>query len=209
MDIQTRVQVTVDRTALYGIELPDSRMVPLLESLMRSYTGLFSYPVSIDEEDIARKSGLTVPELRQLLYGLSVNHIIKYIPADRSDVIFILHDRLHEGNVDLAPKRYEMLRSVYHERVETMLSFVAEEDECRSRYLLRYFGQEDSADCGKCDICRERAKKPQDLAARMKAFIKTPYTLEDIRTAFGTVDTAWLDVLRELIDNGEVPPYES
>ena len=209
MAIQTRVQVTVDRTALYGIELPDSRMVPLLESLMRSYTGLFSYPVSIDEEDIARKSGLTVPELRQLLYGLSVNHIIKYIPADRSDVIFILHDRLHEGNVDLAPKRYEMLRSVYHERVETMLSFVAEEDECRSRYLLRYFGQEDSADCGKCDICRERAKHPQDLATRLKAFIKAPYTLDDIRTAFGTVDTAWLDVLRELIDNGEVPPYES
>ena len=209
MDIQTRVQITVDRTALYGIELPDPRMVPLLESLMRSYTGLFSYPVSIDEEDIARKSGMTVPELRQLLYGLSVNHIIKYIPADRSDVIFILHDRLHEGNVDLAPKRYEMLRSVYHERVETMLSFVAEEDECRSRYLLRYFGQEESADCGKCDICRERAKKPQDLAARMKAFIKAPYTLDDIRTAFGTVDTAWLDVLRDLIDRGEVPPYES
>ena len=209
MDIQTRVQVTVDRTALYGIELPDSRMVPLLETLMRSYTGLFSYPVSIDEEDIARKCGLTVPEMRQLLYGLSVNHIIKYIPADRSDVIFILHDRLHEGNVDLAPKRYEMLRSVYHERVETMLSFVAEEDECRSRYLLRYFGQEDSADCGKCDICRERAKHPQDLATRLKAFIKAPYTLADVRTAFGTVETAWLDVLRDLIDSGEVPPYES
>ena len=209
MDIQTRVQVTVDRTALYGIELPDSRMVPLLESLMRSYTGLFSYPVSIDEEDIARKCGLTIPELRQLLYGLSVNHIIKYIPADRSDVIFILHDRLHEGNVDLAPKRYEMLRSVYHERVETMLSFVAEEDECRSRYLLRYFGQEDSADCGKCDICRERAKHPQDLATRLKAFIKAPYTLDDVRTAFGTIDSAWLDVLRDLIDRGEVPPYES
>ena len=208
MDIQTRVQVTVDRTALYGLELPDSRMVPLLETLMRSYTGLFSYPVSIDEEYVAGKSGLTVPELRQLLYGLAVNHVIKYIPSDQSDVIFIHHDRLHEGNVDLAPKRYEMLRTVFHERVETMLSYVTEEDECRSRYLLRYFGQEESSDCGRCDICRERAKKPQDLAARLKAFIKAPYTLADVRAAFGTSDSAWQDVLREQIDNGEVPPYE-
>ena len=111
------------------------------------------------------------------------------------------------GTVKDVIKSY--LQQMYHERVETMLSFVAEEDECRSRYLLRYFGQEESADCGKCDICRERAKHPQDLATRLKAFIKAPYTLDDIRTAFGTVDTAWLDVLRELIDNGEVPPYES
>jgi ATP-dependent DNA helicase RecQ len=208
MEIQTRVQVTVDRTALYGVEFPDPRMIPLLETLMRSYTGLFSYPVSIDEETVARKSGLTVPELRQLLYGLAVNHIIKYIPSDRSDVIFILHDRLHEGNVNLMPERYGMLRDVFHGRVETMLSFVAEEDECRSRYLLRYFGQEESADCGHCDICRARAKRPRDLASRLKAFIQAPYTLADVRAAFGTADSAWLEVLRELIDRGEVPPYE-
>jgi ATP-dependent DNA helicase RecQ len=85
---------------------------------------------------------------------------------------------------------------------------VAEEDECRSRYLLRYFGQEDSADCGHCDICRERAKKPQDLASRLKAFVKSPYTLADVRAAFGTADSAWMDVLRDLIDRGELPPYD-
>jgi ATP-dependent DNA helicase RecQ len=208
MEIQTRVQVTVDRTALYGLELPDSRMVPLLETLMRSYTGLFSYPVSIDETYVAGKCGLTIPELRQLLYGLAVNHVIKYIPSDQSDVILIHHDRLHEGNVDLAPKRYEMLRTTFHARVETMLSYVEEEDECRSRYLLRYFGQEKSDDCGRCDICRELAKKPQDLAARLKTYIQAPYALADVRAAFGTSDSAWEDVLRELIDKGEVPPYE-
>ena len=209
MEIQTRVQITVDRTELYGIELPDARMVPLLETLMRSYTGLFSFPVSIDEEYVAGKSGITVPELRQLLYGLAINHIIKYIPSDRADVIYILHDRLHAGNVNLYPQRYELLRNAFQERMRTMLEYAAEEDECRSRFLLRYFGQEESADCGRCDICRERAKRPQDLAARLKAFIKAPYTLDDVRTAFGTADTAWMDVLRDLIDRGEVPPYES
>ena len=208
LEIQTRVQVTVERTDLYGIELPDSRMVPLLETLMRSYTGLFSYPVSIDEEYVAQKCSITVPELRKLLYELSINHIIKYIPSDRADVIYLLHDRLQPGNVRLSPQRYEMLRGAFRERKEAMLEYASEEDECRSRFLLRYFGQEESADCGRCDICRERAKRPQDLASRLKAFIKGPYTLDDIRTAFGTADTAWQDVLRELIDRGEVPPYD-
>ena len=208
LEIQTRVQITVDRTGLYGVELPDGRMVPLLESLMRSYTGLFSYPVSIDEEYIAGKSGPTVSELRQLLYGLSINHVIKYIPADCADVIYLLHDRLHEGNVNLYPQRYELLRNAFRERLQTMLAYASETDECRSRFLLRYFGQEDSADCGRCDICRERTRKPQDLAARLKAFIRAPYTLDDVRTAFGTADSAWQEVLRDLIDRGEVPPYD-
>ena len=208
LEIQTRVQITVDRTELYGIELPDERMVPLLETLMRSYTGLFSYPVSIDEESVAQKCGVTEAQLRQLLYGLSINHVIKYIPADRADIIYILHDRLHEGNVNLSPKRYEMLRNAFHERLETMLSFVAEQDECRSRFLLRYFGQEESEDCGHCDICREKARNHRDLASRLKASIRAPYTLDDVRTAFGTADTGWMEVLRGLIDRGEVPPYE-
>ena len=106
------------------------------------------------------------------------------------------------------PQRYTMLKQVFHERLETMLTYVEEEDECRSRYLLRYFGQEESADCSRCDICRERAKQPQDLRARLKAFVKAPYTLADVRAAFGTSDSAWEEVLRELIDEGEVPPYE-
>ena len=61
-DIATRVQITADRTALYGIDLPDGRMVPLLEALMRTYTGIFSYPVTIDEDYIAARCGVSVPE---------------------------------------------------------------------------------------------------------------------------------------------------
>ena len=183
-------------------------MVPLLETLMRNYTALFSYPVSIDESLIAGKCGITVSELRQLLYGLSVNHVIKYIPADRADVVYLLHDRRHPGDLKLSPARYNLLRNAFHERVQTMLDFVAEQKECRSRFLLRYFGQSDSADCGRCDICRERNRKPKDLAASLKAFIRPPYTLDDIRAAFGTGDQGWMEVLRELIDRGEVPPYE-
>ena len=207
LEIQTRVQITVDRAGLYGIELPDARMVPLLETLMRSYTGLFSYPVSIDEDAVAAKCGITGPELRKLLYELSINHIIKYIPSDQADVIYLLHDRLRPGNVALSPQRYEMLRHAFRERMQAMLEYVSRTDGCRSRFLLRYFGQEDSSDCGRCDLCRERAKHPRDLAARLKDFIRGPYTLEDIRSAFGTADTAWMEILRELIDQGEVPPY--
>ena len=211
MDIQTRIRIDVDRQSLYSVELPDPAMPLVLETLMRMYTGIFSFATPIDEEAVAVRCGVSVPGLRQLLYQLSVNHVLKYIPADHATVLYIQHDRLRPGNVQLSPERYKMLRSTYRERVQTMLDYVEEEDECRSQFLLRYFGQENSKPCGKCDLCRSGAAKPADLAARLKAWIQArdgSYTLMQLRAAFGTAEDTYLGVLRELIDRGEVPNYQ-
>ena len=211
MDIPTRIKIEVDRASLYNIDLPDPAMPQVLETLMRLYTGIFSYPTPIDEEAVASRSGVSVAGLRQLLYLLSVNHVIRYIPADHATVLFLQHNRLRPGNVQLSPQRYQMLRSTYAQRVKAMIDFVEEEEECRSRYLLRYFGQEESADCGQCDVCRAAKASPADLPARLKAWIEARqgiYTLKQMRTAFGTADEKYLDVLRELIDRQEVPPYQ-
>ncbi len=208
MDIQTRIHINVDRQSLYSVELPDPAMPAVLEALMRMYTGIFSFATPIDEDAVAARCGVTVPMLRQLLYQLSVNHVVRYIPADHATVLLIQHDRLRPGNVQLSPDRYKMLRSTYRERVQTMLDYVEEEDECRSQFLLRYFGQEESKPCGKCDLCRSGAAKPTDLAARLKAWIAArngQYTLLEARAAFGTAEDTYLGVLRELIDRGEVP----
>ena len=211
MDIHTRIRIDVDRQALYSVELPDPAMVTVLEALMRMYTGIFSFATPIDEEAVAARCGVTVAGLRQLLYQLSVNHIVRYIPADHATVLFIQHDRLRPGNVQLSPDRYRMLRSTYRERVQTMLDYVEEADECRSQFLLRYFGQEESRPCGKCDLCRSGAARPRELAERLKAWIQArdgSYTLLELRAAFGTAEDTYLEVLRELIDRGEVPKYQ-
>lgn len=156
VDIPTKVRINVDRKSLYDVELADQGQANVLEALMRSYTGIFSFLQQIDEEYVARRAGQTVPQLRQSLYGLSLAHVISYVPTDHSDVVVLHHDRLRPGNVNLMPSRYAMLRESFHARAEAMLEYVSETSECRSRYLLRYFGQTEAADCGTCDVCRAR-----------------------------------------------------
>ena len=210
MDIPTRVCIETDRQQLYRTELPDPAMPAVLEALMRMYTGIFSFAQPIDEEAVAKRSGVSVPQLRQLLYGLSVNHVIRYIPADHATVLYIKHDRLYPGNVQLSPQRHEMLRSTYGSRVQAMRDYVQEEDRCRSQFLLQYFGQAESRPCGKCDLCRSGAVRSEDLGEQLKAWIRArngAYSLAEVRSAFGTADGNWLPVLRELIDRKEVPPY--
>ena len=154
VDISTKVQIAVDRNELYDIELPDPRMELILDLLMRKCTGLFSYPVAIDEEYVAGYVGVTVPALRQLLYQLSIHHVIRYVPCDKATVLYLHHDRLRPKNLNLDPERYDMLKETALEKIQKMIDYVQEEDTCRSSYLLEYFGQTDSAPCGTCDICR-------------------------------------------------------
>ena len=222
VDIPTKVRINVDRKSLYDVELADQGQANVLEELMRSYTGIFSFLQQIDEEYVARRAGQTVPQLRQSLYGLSLAHVISYVPTDHSDVVVLHHDRLRPGNVNLMPSRYAMLRESFHARAEAMLEYVSETSECRSRYLLRYFGQTEAADCGTCDVCRARraalpARTLQQMTRRkLIEYIDEKdgeYSLEEIVAEFGNPSgnhsPDYLDILRQLIDNGDVPMYIS
>ena len=206
VDISTKVQIMVDRNDLYDIEFQNPKLAYLLEILMRRYTGLYSYPVPIDEDYVAAQVGVQVPMLRQMLYQLSLEHVIRYVPCDHATVIFLHHDRLRPKNVNLDPKRYAMLKSSFGERMQKMIDYISEEDTCRSAYLLEYFGQSESADCGTCDVCRaakSKAAGPVEAAARLSTFINHEksgvYVLEDIPMEL-------IPVLRRLIDEGTVPP---
>jgi len=170
-DFPTRVRISVPRNALYDVELPQEQMVPLLEALMRGYPGIMSYSVPIDEESLARECDATVPWLHQLLYQLSLERVINYIPADQCSLVFLYHNRLMPGNLDLKPERYAFLRSNAEARLEAMEAFLTDDTECRSRQLLRYFGQTETADCGTCDVCRGRTpeSRARDLLKRFAA----------------------------------------
>ena len=163
VEIPTRVKIIPDRQALYSIELPNPQMVSLLELLMRNYTGIFSYAVPVDEQSLGRSLGLSVPQLRVLLYETSLEHVIKYIPCDVNTVVFLRHPRLRPGDVDLKPLYYKRLREAAQERAAQMEQYCTSTDECRSARLIRYFGQEEVRDCGVCDVCRARKGRARTI----------------------------------------------
>lgn len=220
VETPTRVKIMVDRDNLYDVEFSDQSLLDIVEVLMRKYVGIFSFPVPIDEDYVATKCSISIVQLRQALYRLSIEHVIKYIPCDRADVLFLKTEHLAQGNVKLSPLRYKMLQETYHKRMETMIEYVTEEDVCRSRFLLAYFGQSESADCGKCDVCRRNISKVQVNAGvtsdALVDFINVEchgeYSLKQINERFSnpmaSYSPDYLDILRDLIDSRVVPPYK-
>ncbi|MBR4809531.1 MAG: RecQ family ATP-dependent DNA helicase [Bacteroidales bacterium] len=207
-EFPTRVRIAIPRNELYDADLREPQMVPLLESLMRGYPGIMSYSVPVDEERLARECDATVPWLHQLLYQLSLDRIINYIPADRSSLVYLHHDRLTPGNIDLQPQRYALLQKLDADRIDAMEAYLTDDEVCRSRQLLAYFGQTETSDCGGCDVCRARSSGERTRTLLKRYMAEHPgYSLADI--------TAWcrdprnglapdaLEVLRKMIDEGE------
>ena len=216
-DISTKVQIRVERNELYERDFPDYRMPQFLELLMRRYTGVFSYPVPIDEEYAAGYLGMSVADFRQLLYRLSLEHVIRYVPCDHADVLYLHHERLRPKNVNLDKERYDFLKNAFIERSQKMIDYITEETECRSSYLLEYFGQSDSTDCGTCDVCRASRAAGQSsrrsISDEIIAFVNNEkggkYSIEDVVRRFGCASSEssgeYISILRRLIDDGTVP----
>ena len=220
VDISTKIQILTGRNDLYDLDFEEPAMSLLLETLMRKYTGIFSYAVPIDEDYMASCVRVTVPQLRQLLYKLSLEHVIRYIPNDHATVLFLHHERLRPKNLNLDPERYRFLKDSTHVRTQKMMDYVMEDEVCRSAYLLDYFGQEDSADCGTCDICRSAGAARSMTAAsemekELRSFIvdemKGKYSVDDVSSRFcvATNSADYISFLRRLVDSGTVPPPEN
>ena len=221
VDISTKIQIRIDRNDLYDLDFEDYNMSPLLEILMRKYTGIFSFPVPIDEDYVASSINVSVAQLRQLLYKLSLEHVVSYVPNDHATVLFLKHERLRPKNVHLDPERYRFLKDSAHSRVQKMIDYVSEEDICRSSYLLEYFGQSESLPCGTCDVCRSSASarpasmKKASLDDEIAAFVIDEmggdYSLDDIAGRFGISLSSgeYAASLRKLIDQGVIPMYRS
>lgn len=215
IEIRTKVQIKTDRKALYDIELPDKAMLSVLETLMRNYAGIFSFPIAIDESNVAGRSGLSIPFLRQTLYQLSLAGIIKYIPMDRASVIYLHHNRLRPGNLDLSIEQYNRLKENHIARSEAMKDYAAMTSGCRSAFLMDYFGQKGSDSCGHCDLCRSSQSK-KSIKNKILNFVEKnggQYSISQIKALIADpkehLDSSAVEILRNMIDDEIVPPpYE-
>ena len=156
VDIPSKLNIAVARDALYQVQVEDPDMDSLLKVVMRMYPGIFSGYLSIDEERIARIGHFAVDVVKERLVRLAKKQLVRYIPRFTATLITFAGERLTEDNLRLPQSEYEERLSRRERRVQAMTDLVEDDSQCRVERLLRYFGQEETAPCGSCDVCRAR-----------------------------------------------------
>ena len=150
---QARVRFCLSRDQLYRLEQAEPTEERIITTLLRNYGGLFVDYSYIDEALIAHETGLTKPQVYMILKTLAQKHIIHFIPQKRTPYVRYMQRREDAEHLMFTADVYDSLRQRYADRIQAMLAYVQTNDQCRSRQLLRYFGEENGHDCGQCDVC--------------------------------------------------------
>ena len=152
-DNQARLMFTISRNELYRLENVTPNEEKVITALLRNYGGLFVDYNFIDEGFIASQCSLQPQQLYMILKNLSEKHILHFIPQKKTPYVRYLQRREETENVQLLPAVYEERKKQFRDRIEAMMAYATNDHVCRSRQLLRYFGEEDSHDCRQCDVC--------------------------------------------------------
>jgi ATP-dependent DNA helicase RecQ len=151
----SRVHFVIGRDDLYKFQVANESFDGFIKLLLRSYTGMFTEFVAINEESLARKTAITRDTVYQYLVKLSSMNIIRYIPGKKTSLVIFTEERLVRKALMISPENYLHVKEKYTARLEKMIDYAESRNSCRSVILLDYFGEE-SDRCGICDVCRER-----------------------------------------------------
>ncbi len=205
----SRVIFLAQRDELYNFQVKNAPFDAFIKLLLRSYTGLFTNYIKIDESYLARRSGLSGEKVYDYLISLAERQIIRYIPRKNVPVITFLEERLDERNLYIDPERYRFRKERYEKRMREMLRYLFSEGICRNKFLLAYFGEMNTPECGRCDVCLERLSSGRanggETSLRqciIKVLEERGRGLDDLLEATGKEAEIVLPLVELMIDEG-------
>ena len=208
MENPARIMFCVSRDDLYKIRVERNDLDHFLRTILRMYNGVFSEFRAIDECEIATVSGYRLERVKELLKRLWQMRIIRYVPSNRSPMLYFNEERLPTDDLYIAPETYRLRKEMMHERFSKMLGYASNTEQCRSRILSEYFGDTEAKDCGICDICltrRKQAKSGKEFQARIvEKLASTPLTVRELVAEFRCDPQLLLDTLKAMHENGTV-----
>lgn len=152
-DNTSRLLFTIQRDELYRLREMGDDMDKLIQTVLRSYTGVFTDYTYINEDSLAIRTGLTRRQIYEQLVHLAKLRIVSYIPRKKTPYIIYTRERIEAQLIHISPEIYEERKARYETRINAMLEYVTNDTLCRSRMLLDYFGEKNEHNCGQCDTC--------------------------------------------------------
>lgn len=205
-DNASRIMFTITKEELYRIREQSEDTEKLIRILLRTYTGLFTDYAYISEDNLSTRSGLSKQQIYETLLSLSRQHILHYIPAKKTPYIIYTRERQETERVYLSKEVYEDRKESYVQRINAMIEYAESENRCRSRMLLRYFGEKNEHNCGQCDVCLQQHQSGlksgefEAISQQLQALLKeNPLSLQEIKDKMQVPENQLMKVVSYLV----------
>jgi len=120
---------------------------------LRSYDGIFDFPASVDESQLAKFIGIKKEGLVKMLNELKALGFINYTFQKEKPQIYFAKNRVKTNELFINQKNILKRKEAYKTRLSAMISFCKNESKCRSEIINFYFDGPPILPCGICDNC--------------------------------------------------------
>ena len=210
-DNASRILFTIRRDELYKLREMGTEAEALIQMILRSYTGVFTDYAYISEATLSVRTGLTREQIYNILVTLTKRRIVDYIPHKKTPYIIYTRERQELRFVHIPPAVYEERKARYEARIKAMEEYVISENVCRSRMLLRYFGEKNEHNCEQCDVCLSHratdtltGKSLEELKKKITELLaQKPHTPAEIAEKIEAEKERVSEVIQYLLEEGE------
>jgi ATP-dependent DNA helicase RecQ len=206
--IPTTVQVLANRAELDNIGRMHPDLNLLLTTMLRLYGSLFYHPTAVNVKVIAKHLKIQSSLVILMLEQLDKMELVQFNQPKDGPQLFFHHYRVDSRTLLINTERINALKKVHQQRTDAMIRYITDNHVCRTRNMLRYFGQQYDKNCGHCDVCAGMKKRDIQPAV-VRADIAQLFTdaseksIAEICNALAQHPApAITGTLREMIDEG-------
>ena len=204
-DEPSKVMVKASRDDIYGFQVNNPQYGELIKCMLRSLPGVMTDFVKINEETLAKKTGLTAEKVQEQLKKLESYNFLSYAPRNDKPQILFLSEFVDTKHFGLSKENYYDRKKDAEERMKAVVGFVNNDRECRSVQLLRYFNEKTKKTCGRCDVCQRQVVVPYDsIEEKLRTVMgEEELPVKEVLSRCEEFDESQvLDAIRFLVDNG-------
>lgn len=204
-ELQSRLYITIGKEELYRFQLAHRDIGDMLTAILRLYGGLFTDFTPISESVIAQRCGKTETQVYNMLKELNRLQIAEFRPKTIKPQIIFTSPRIDIKDIYVSDRNYKDLKNAAEKRREAMIAYAENNGECRSRQLLRYFGETQSCDCGVCDVCIAKKKTSRNRLDDeiIDILAASPLTIKQLSERLPKIaKDELISTVRRLLDRG-------
>ncbi|MGB0880249.1 MAG: RecQ family ATP-dependent DNA helicase [Polaribacter sp.] len=155
---KSRLQCIASSKQVLAYSHKNKRFRKTINSLLRTYGGLFEQESNINEFLLAKETGITSQQMIENLKQLEKDHLVIYKPVTTDSEITFLLPREDDKTINRCAKEIKLYIHQKRKKANDFINFIKNNKVCRSIQLLHYFDETTTNKCGICDVCLSEKK---------------------------------------------------
>ena len=180
----------------------------IILAILRTYPGIYDMQTAFNLPLISKKSNASDAHISAVLHKLQEKGIVDFHSLGNDAKLIFNEVREDQRTINRVSKLLEGQNQLKRSQLQSVVDYVSDQNTCKSRLILNYFGETKTQDCGICSNCMKKKSSPAEpnsLSDKILGLLKIQdFDSRDLEklTQFSSADIIF--AIRQLLENDQI-----